>query len=148
MGYLTPILLRNDDIHLLKEDPLALDKLLDACRETKQKDYSLQGNFRRKPWWAFWKKKEWGCSCGGAIDSLGTGHADENRVIVVHGNTWSDISREYCARRFSMLGEKPRMDDTMLDYLDTCASIAINDAKSLKKFISDYRKEKKNEDGK
>jgi len=148
MGYLTPMLFRNDDIHLLKEDPQALEKILDACNDTKPKEYSLQGNFRRKPWWAFWKKKEWGCSCGQAIDSLGTAHADQNRVIVVYGNTWSDITHEYMIRKYGILDEKPRMDDTMLDYLESCADIAYRDAKDLKKFISECRKEKKNEDAK
>lgn len=148
MGYLTPMLFRNDDIHLLKEDPEALDKIYSACQNTKPVDMSLQGNFRRKPWWAFWKKKEWGCSCGGAIDSLGTAHADQKRVIVVYGNTWSDITHEYVIRKFGILGEKPRMDDIMLDYLESCANIAYDDAKDLKKFISEYRKGQKNANAK
>jgi hypothetical protein len=145
MGYLTPMLFRNDDIHMLKEDPEALDKIYSACQTPRPTDISLQGNFRRKPWWAFWKKKEWGCSCGGAVESLGTRHADENRVIVVYGNTWSDISFEYVNRKFNKFDPTVRMDKIMLDYLETCANIALDDAMALKKYITDYRKEHKNE---
>lgn len=144
MGYLTPMLFRNDDIHMLDQDPDTLDKIYSACQIQQHTDISLLGNWRRKPWWAFWKKKEWGCSCGNAIDSLGTRHADENRVIVVYRNTWADITHEYNIRRFTMLKEKPRMDGIMLDYLESCANIAYKDAKDLKKFISEYRKEQKN----
>lgn len=144
MGYLTPILIRNDDLDLLKEDPQAIDKIYSACIADTEHSISLQRYRTRKHWWQFWKprvSKNWCSSSGDAINSLGPQHADANRVLVVYGNTWCDIDQEYFKRKYNHNNEPIRNDKIMLDYLESCADIAAQSAKSLKKYITEYRKE-------
>jgi len=76
MGYLTPILIHNDDLDQIIKNPQQLiDAIQKACNSFQPMDHGI-GN------------------CANVIESLPTEHADFDRVIVISGNTWMDVTRE------------------------------------------------------
>ena len=101
MGYVTPVLLYNDSMHLMEHDPTFPERLHDAA-------IGLTGNqrgnipiisYRPKSFWSkiakffgLWKpsKKDWTGSASFA-QILAPQHADTFRLLAVWGNTWTDI---------------------------------------------------------
>jgi len=95
MGFLTPILIHNDCVHIFKNKKLQkeiCEKIYYACLLNKEKNISIAGY----------------CNY---IKSLGYKHADNSRVIVVHGNTWKDVTRE----SYKGIGID-RIDDGYIEY--------------------------------
>lgn len=72
MGFLTPVLIRNDALSDL-EDKSFLARLIAACVNRKSQSISAY-------------------SFSNAVECLGTRHADEPRLLVVKGNTMIEIS--------------------------------------------------------
>jgi len=113
MGYLTPILIRNDSAHMLRDGKLQKQickKLYYATVEYEASSISINypgGGVNINP-----------------IETLGTAHADVRRVIVISGNDWIDLSREAY-----------KYDVEPTEYLRECLRIAERDVKTLKKRI-------------
>ncbi len=108
MGFLTPILIRNDSVDLLRENAQeAMNQIFDACMQ-REEDYFGVGNHANP------------------IESLGTAHADEWRVIVVKGNSWIDLSRIAFSK-----------DNKLTDYTKSCFDCAAQIVKILRKKIKD-----------
>ena len=76
MGYLTPILIHNDDLDQIRENPQQLiDAIQKACNSFQPMDHGIGRS-------------------ANAIESLSAEHADFDRVIIISGNTWIDVTRE------------------------------------------------------
>jgi len=111
MGYLTPVLIRNDSLCSIKKNKdEAIEELIKASSSNKTMSHCV------------------GC-CANAMESPGTRHADINRVLVVHGNSWVDLSDNKW--------ELERNDKVFIDYLRACVEIAERDVKLLKKKLKE-----------
>lgn len=114
MGFLTPILFRNDSIHVLKNKKMQgqiCEKIFSACCNREKRDIAFhhpEGGIEVNP-----------------VISLGCKHADEQRTIVVFGNTWIDLSEQAWGK----------LDSNHLDYLKDCIKIAKQDLAKLTKKI-------------
>ena len=134
MGYLTPILFRNDSGHMLNKSP---DEVIQAIKRAmmshEDKSYSVR-YVRKRKWYQFWKPKKTvtGVDCN-PIEALGTRHADQDSVIVLSGNTWIDLSK-------LRYGSWDRNDATYIKYVEDCIKIAQRHLTDLKKVV----KERKN----
>lgn len=121
MGFLTPILVYNDYIHILENKKLQkkiCEEIYSVCLQNKEQDIIITN-----------------------MKSLGCRHADHSRVIIVHGNTWKDITKE-------SYKEINRIDDGYIEYLEECKRIIESDLDSLKSRIKQLKqrnKESKNE---
>ena len=119
MGFLTPILIRNDAVHLFKDKKMQkqiCEKLFYATCEREAGHISLhhpKGGIDINP-----------------IETLGTRHADVQRVIVISGNGWVDLSEEVYG-----LSRTVQMSESNLNYLKGCLRIAQRDITQLKKVI-------------
>lgn len=75
MGFLTPILVRNDGVSELEKYPEeAAQKILYASMEHQPQSITVGHHVN-------------------VMKSLGTAHADVPRTIVVYGNTWLDLDQ-------------------------------------------------------
>jgi hypothetical protein len=95
MGNLTPILIYNDFAHIFNNKKLRkeiCEELYYALCDSRQKNINISDN--------------------GHMKSLGYGHADSPRVIVIYGNTWMDIEKL-----------KDRNDDVYKQYLKDCLEV-------------------------
>lgn len=115
MGFLTPILIRNDSAHQIKEN----------SEEFAKRVYDVVCNFRPE-------SLPLAHHCN-AMESLGARHADVDRVIVVHGNTWVDLSSEAC--------EIEKTDSVYISYLEDCLKIAKSAVSQLQKKLNELKKE-------
>lgn len=76
MGFLTPVLIRNDALDLIRNPKYVqefCDDLFNACLEREQSTVSIAG------------------FCN-PVEVLGCKHADEPRLIVVNGNTMVELN--------------------------------------------------------
>lgn len=126
MGYLTPILLYNDTIHEMKEDPTFTKKLYDAAISGKD-DLDV-----------FYQV---GNGSGSCAQVLRAKHADDSRTLVVWGNTWWDLS-DYAWRDDEALRKyfNSRMPD--VNTLKTLVRIAKQDIKQIEKKIKEMEGKK------
>lgn len=127
MGYLTPFLVHNDAAHMLLKDPKLGEKLYNATQSFKDEDILLQ-SFKKNPWWKFWKKRNVEGAYHGYLECLSTAHADTDRVIVIHGNSWIDLTNA---------------KDRGYIYFEECLNVADREVKRLKKSISGITKVRK-----
>lgn len=133
MGYLTPILFRNDSAQMLSKEPEQVIAIIKkAMSNHKDQTYAIHYRKPRK-WWQFWKKQEWSGVDVNPIEALRTRHADENSVIVFYGNTWVDLSQ-------LIYGKWEKDSETYLKYVEDCVKLAQSHLTDLKRVI----KEKKN----
>ena len=89
-------------------------------------------SFRKPRWWQFWKNPICNRVDVNPMCSLGTGHADESRVVVIFGNTWFDISRHVWTSNVEFL----KKSKTTMDCLNKCADITQRTLTELKKMIN------------
>jgi len=130
MGYLTPLLFRNDSLDMLKKDPDTLNKIESACHSLEKSAISLV-SYSKSPWWKFWKKQENKGICCNPIESLGTRHADDSRVIVIYGNSWIDLYDEIWKHEKGSIELDHKIDKTHMSYLKKCIKIAKDTIKCL-----------------
>lgn len=93
MGYLTPILFRNDSASTIRDNPdQVANAIYFAMNNEKGSHYPIYSYAPRK-WWQFWRdpKRTTGVNVN-PIEALGTRHADQTSVILFHGNGWIDLS--------------------------------------------------------
>lgn len=93
MRYLTPILVRNDCLNSLKKEPTqVVDGIINASLSNEEQNISIHYRQQRK-WWQFWKSKRIVSGMDlNPMYSLGCRHADTDRLILISGNTWIDLS--------------------------------------------------------
>ena len=116
MGFLTPILVRNDAIDFLLQNPLkTLRQIETACLHREARSLPV------------------GTSCN-PMESLGTRHADTARVIVIMGNTWLDISD---------IAYGNREKDSITNHEEGCFNIAADVIKRLRKKIKEWKEDGK-----
>jgi len=145
MGFLTPVLLYNDSIHELPEDPHFPRRLYSAVMSGKDEDVFVRSY---RPTWfdkllkvfglyRMPKEHEWqGTSSFAQV--LRSKHADDARVLVVYGNTWFDISDHAYLEDSALtrIGERPLSKDI----LKPLVSIVDRDLKVLKHKLKDATK--------
>ncbi len=154
MGYLTPILFYNDSIHEIREDPTINDKLYSAAMfdgmtarsfgtHVSRRQLDISYTAFRKTWldkvmgFFGWKRsrapsrKQWR---GGGSFAIGlpTQHADCDRVLVIRGNGWIDLTD--ALYRMDAYG-----DD---DYFKSCLTVAERYVKELKKQLKEATSKK------
>lgn len=113
MGFLTPILFRNDSVdHLKRHAEETMEQIFDACLDNKPRSLGVKGH----------------CN---PMESLGTQHADTARVIVVMGNTWLDISD---------IAYGNREKNSITNHEEGCFNIAADVIKRLRKKIKEWKK--------
>jgi hypothetical protein len=134
MGYLTPILIRNDSLGIIQDSPETLKKIISACQNPDEGSLSLH-YWTKPPWWKFWEKPKRMMSgdCN-PMESLGTRHADISRVIVVSGNTWIDLSGEIW-KHGNYPNKEHREDETHFNYIVSCIKIAKETIKQLETIL-------------
>ena len=121
MGMLTPFLFRNDSIDALKNKKMQsriCEDIYDASMERKSSIISFhypKGGIDVNP-----------------IECLGTKHTDEQRTIVVSGNSWIDLSTE-------AWGDLTRTDDIFIKYLKSCLKTAQQDITRLKNKLKELK---------
>ncbi len=157
MGWLTPVLLWNDSIHMIKDDPyfgVALSAGHYEDHEIPVRAYKktwvdvllAKVGLYRKPNPNSWRGVS---SCAQVLKSE---HADTPRVLVIAGNTWLDISAEYYKNvdidwggknhSLTKKGEALALHRN-LDYYEACVKIAQEYATKGKVMVK-LLKEKKN----
>ena len=124
MGCLTPILIRNDCVHIFKDKKTwkqICEGIYYACMRREREVISIHSK---------------NAIYSNYIESLGYAHADCPRTIIVYGNTWIDVSRE---------GYKKvdRIDKEYIGYLEKCVRIAESDIDSLKNKIKELKQRNK-----
>jgi hypothetical protein len=106
MGFLTPVLIRNDALDLIKDPKYSqkfCDDLFSACCERNPSTISIAG------------------FCN-PVEVLGCKHADEPRLIVVKGNTMVELNPYKLPHRKN-------------DFYENCANFAKKEASDfLKKY--------------
>lgn len=133
MGYLTPILFRNDSGQMLDKSP---EEVIDAIREAmsshEDKSYGVR-YYRTRKWYQFWKLKKTvtGIDCN-PIEALSTRHADQSSVIVFYGNSWIDLSK-------LLYSTWTRDSETYIKYVEDCIKLAQNHLTDLKKVVKKKR---------
>lgn len=131
MGFLTPIMFHNDALHAFKKDPEQVMEIISkACREHKAKSYGFT-TYDKPKWWQFWKKKMFRSSYANYIKSLGTAHADVNRVVVITGNSWVDLT------------SSTYQEEVNLDYIEKCLKIAQSQITQIKREVKTLREQEK-----
>jgi hypothetical protein len=137
MGYLTPILFRNDYIHELVSDPEQLAKIVhDASVSSVSKSYGFVAKKKNEDrrWWQFWKSKTTTSGIlANPVKALKSKHADSNRVILVNGNSWIDLSEYIHSTKWRVSEE----------YIEEAVKIAQRHVSELKKVLK-ARQEKGN----
>ena len=146
MGYVTPVLLYNDSLHLLKEDPHFVENLYSACISSKEKDIFLRAY--RKTWidnvlkiFGLYRMPNQDKLRGSAdfAQVLSSRHADTASTVVIWGNTWEEITTCWSKEEYASYHKGKQ------EYIKKCATIAEQDAKRVKTIIKEYEKEIKNE---
>lgn len=144
MGYLTPVILYNDSLHEINNDPFFTENLRQAILEAGSRgpqDVPLRF-YRPKSFFAkilkklgLWKptrpKDQSGASSFAQV--LRPQHADTFRLITVWGNTWTDICDDINA-----LGSKYQKQPN-LEYLEKSIERADRELKFLKKKLEEYK---------
>lgn len=129
MGYLTPILFRNDHADLLDNEPEQVIATIKVAMQA----YIAQSypiiEYRKPKWYQFLKKKDWFGINTNPIEALSPKHSSDNSTIVIHGNTWIDLT----AVKYNGL------DDQNFSYLEDCLKIAQKDITALKKMIKEAK---------
>ena len=108
MGFLTPILIRNDCLHFFKDKKLRkeiCDKIHNACLRNYEQSIPISNH----------------CN---AIESLGSEHADCVRVIIIIGNSWIDIRDD--------IWNNKREDEDYINYLKNYSNILKDKLKDIK----------------
>jgi hypothetical protein len=134
MGFLTPILFRNDSADILEQEPeQVVQAIISAMNNTRErnKSFSIRSTSKRK-WYQLWKPKRSfaGTVHANPIEALKTRHAETTSLFLFRGNTWTDLT-EYIYNR----------DETDLEYIETSVKIAQKHLNELKKIVK-LKKEK------
>lgn len=145
MGYLTPVLLYNDALHMLEHDPYFTRELSRACQcDGKERDIFLRSY--RQTWvdkmlklfglYRLPKAKDWSGSSSFA-QVLPAQHADTPRLIVVWGNTWEELSKYWSKDQYAACHNAKQ------NYINSCVTIAERELKKVKSIIKEYEDENK-----
>ena len=114
MGYLTPLLIRNDSIEDIRNHPQeTIEQIIRAIQQPEP--YTLQiGSFYNP------------------IESLGSRHADISRTVVIGGNHWQELSNPLLS-----VEDIQNMQEHQLDYLKKNVKLAETHIEKLKKKIKE-----------
>lgn len=130
MGYLTPILISNDDLDIIENHPEQIKNIvLDASRDSKAKSFSLYKKIKKK----FGFGEKIASVSSNSISSLGTSHSSSKRLIAISGGTWVDLSR-------LIHDEWAREDETYIKYIEECIKVSQTHLTELKSVLKEKKR--------